>query len=247
MGLSACWCSPDKSFCPAVCTGVAIPNLSRSVRPEEGSSAFEMAGAEGDEVAETASVAITDQELERSIDDEIVLAVDEEGKNNLECMNINDSEESIKPKMISAPSPPSRQEVLEHNITHLPFRCWCRHCVMGKAKADGHITTGSMAASEVPVVSFPYAFLGDRESPMTSGQDDVKKDEYEDDHADVKRVTQVLVGRDAKSRVCTAIPMPKKGVDQDEWAVREGLRFLELPGYTSVVLKTYQKSASASC
>ena len=128
-------------------------------------------------MAETASVAITDQELESSIDDEIVWAVDEEGKNNLEIMNMNDSDESVKPEMISTPSPPSRQEVLEHNITHLPLRCWCRHCVMEKAKADGHITTGSMAASEVPVVSFDDAFPGDRESPMTLGQDEAKKDE----------------------------------------------------------------------
>ena len=168
---------------------------------------------------------------------------DDDGKDNLECMNMNDSDESVKPKMISAPSPPSRQEVLEHNITHLPFRCWCKHCVMGKAKADGHITTGSMAASEVPVVSLDYAFLGDKESAMTSGQDEAKKDEYEEDVADVKQVTKILVGRDAKSRVCTAIPVPQKGIDQDEWAVREGLRFLELLGYTSVVLKSDQESA----
>ena len=83
-------------------------------------------------MAETASVAITDQELESSIDDAIVWAFDERGKNNLECMNMNDSDESIKPKMISALIPSSRQDVLEHNVTHLPFRCGCRHCVMGK-------------------------------------------------------------------------------------------------------------------
>ena len=57
----------------------------------------------------------------------------------------------------------------------------------------------------------------------------------------MKQVTKVLVGRDAKSRVCTAIPMPQKGIDQDECA--EALRFLELLGYTSVVLKSDQESA----
>ena len=113
-----------------------------------------MAGADRDEAAETASVAITDQALRSSIDDEIVWAVDEEGKNNLECMNMNDSEESIKPKMISAPGVPSRQEVLEHNITHPPFSRWSRHRMLVKAKTDGHLTTGSMATSEIPVVRF---------------------------------------------------------------------------------------------
>ena len=100
-----------------------------------------------------------------------------------------------------------------------------------------------MAASEVPVVSFDYAVLGDRESPMTSGQDEAKKDECKEDDADVKQATQLLVGCDAKSRVCRAIPVPQKGVDQDEWAVREGLRFLEVLGYNSVVLKSNQESS----
>ena len=194
-------------------------------------------------MAEKTIIAITDQEFDSSIDDEIVWAVDDDGKDNLECMNMNDSDESVKPKMISAPSPPSNQAVLEHNITHLPFRCWCKHCVMGKAKADGHITTENMTASEVPVESFDYAFLRYRESPMTTGQDEAKKDEYEEDDADVKHVKKVLAWRNAKSRVCTAIQVPQKGIDQDEWAVREGLRFLELLGYTSVVLKSDQESA----
>ena len=61
---------------------------------------------------------------------------------------------------------------------------------MGETKADGHITTGSMAASEVPVISFGYAFLVDRESPMTSGEDGAKKDEYEEEDADVKQLTK---------------------------------------------------------
>ena len=29
------------------------------------------------------------------------------------------------------PTLPSVAEVQEHNVTHLPFRNWCRHCIMG--------------------------------------------------------------------------------------------------------------------
>ena len=65
---------------------------------------------------------------------------------------------------------------------------------MQKAKAVGHITTGSTAASEVPVVSFDYAFVGDRESPITPGQDEANQDEYEENDANAKRITNVLVG-----------------------------------------------------
>ena len=27
---------------------------------------------------------------------------------------------------------PSAQEIRKHNLTHLPFRSWCKHCVAGK-------------------------------------------------------------------------------------------------------------------
>ena len=32
------------------------------------------------------------------------------------------------------PREPREEEKLEHEKTHLPFRSWCRHCVMGTRK-----------------------------------------------------------------------------------------------------------------
>ena len=60
-----------------------------------------------------------------------------------------------------ADPPPSRQEMLEHNITHGPFGNWCRHCVAGRAKANKYSPSGGKSASEVPVVSLDYALMGD--------------------------------------------------------------------------------------
>ena len=37
------------------------------------------------------------------------------------CFPIEDDEEAVKVKMLPSPSPPSRQEMLEHNLTHWPF------------------------------------------------------------------------------------------------------------------------------
>ena len=76
--------------------------------------------------------------------------------------DIEEGEESQKVKTLPSPSPPSRQEMLEHNITHWPFRSWCNHCIAGKAKANKHSPTGGMSQSEVPVVSMDYAFKGDK-------------------------------------------------------------------------------------
>ena len=30
------------------------------------------------------------------------------------------------------PKKPTEEEVKEHQLTHLPFRSWCKHCVAGK-------------------------------------------------------------------------------------------------------------------
>jgi len=37
--------------------------------------------------------------------------------------------EARQPKTIKSPYQPSKREIDEHNITHMPYRSWCPHCV----------------------------------------------------------------------------------------------------------------------
>ena len=39
-----------------------------------------------------------------------------------------------KPERKHNPREPTQQERAEHELTHMPFRSWCRHCVRGRAK-----------------------------------------------------------------------------------------------------------------
>ena len=55
------------------------------------------------------------------------------------------------------PSLPKAEEVEEHNVTHLPFRSWCPHCVKGKAKGKKH--ESSKEKSEIAQVSIDYMFM----------------------------------------------------------------------------------------
>ena len=43
-----------------------------------------------------------------------------------------------KPLKMMDPKLPSQAEVEEHDLTHLPFRSWCRHCVRGRGRAADH-------------------------------------------------------------------------------------------------------------
>ena len=141
--------------------------------------------------------------------------------------NVEDEEElqeAIQTKPLRSPSAPSRQEMLEHSLTHFPFRNWCPHCVMGKSKASKHSQTGSTEESTVPVVGFDYAFMSDREGAKVINEEDDKGDEEADS------VPTVLVGHDSRSKACAAIPVPQKGIDPDEYSVRESLKYLDFLG-----------------
>ena len=128
-------------------------------------------------------------------------------------------EEAATAKLLKSPSAPSRQEMLEHSLNHYPFRSWCIHCVKGKSKSSKHSTTGGMEESSVPVVGFDYAFLSDRTASESAEDEDGEqgRDNVASD------VLKVLVGHDSKSKTCTAIPVPQKGLDPEEWAVRESI------------------------
>ena len=47
-------------------------------------------------------------------------------------------EEGQRPRQRPAPEAPSRAEVEEHELTHIPYRAWCRHCRAARGREDCH-------------------------------------------------------------------------------------------------------------
>ena len=120
-----------------------------------------------------------------------------------ELVEEEEAHESTHVKPLKSPVAPSRQELLEHNATHYPFRSWCAHCVLGKCKSSKHSATGGGEESEVPIVGFEYAFLSDRNRRREDDADESEEVE--------NAMLKVLVGHDSKSKVCTAIPFLRRG------------------------------------
>ena len=120
-------------------------------------------------------------------------------------------EEGAPAKPLRSPSAPSRQEMLEHSLTHVPFRSWCIHCVRGKCKSSKHSSTGGTEESAVPIVGFDYAFLSDRN--IRRPEDDDDQEQSQEGSSD--SVVKVLVAHDSKSKTCAAIPVPQKGIDME--------------------------------
>ena len=59
------------------------------------------------------------------------------------------------------PKLPSRAEVEEHELTHLPYRNWCRHCVKGRGKEAPHKKQNAEKEAGMPEVHWDFMFLGE--------------------------------------------------------------------------------------
>ena len=66
-------------------------------------------------------------------------------------------------------------EVDERNVSHIPFRSWCAHCVKGKAVNQGH--SRRTVASEVPIVSIDYAYVNEDGEKRRKGKREREREE----------------------------------------------------------------------
>ena len=150
----------------------------------------------------------------------------DDGDEGLYDMFEVDEHGQIKPKMLSAPSAPSRQERMEHEIAHIPFRAWCKSCVSGKCKSDRHTTSQNRSEDNIPVIGVDYAFL---DKTSESGK--------------MREEVTVLVIKDRMSGSIFSVPVPQKGMDPHEYATRQLLRKLKWLRYNEVIVKSDNEPA----
>ena len=76
-------------------------------------------------------------------------------------------------KEFKSPDQPTPQERAEHNLTHLPFRSWCKQCIQNKSKSDAR--PRQQRNSRAPVVQFDFCYfksLGEQKTaPILTGID----------------------------------------------------------------------------
>ena len=78
----------------------------------------------------------------------------------------DDSEEEAgnrKVQKMQDPKLPKECDIQDHNLTHLPFRSWCRHCVRGQGKELPH----KKLQDEPGMIELhaDLCFLGDEKDP----------------------------------------------------------------------------------
>ena len=78
------------------------------------------------------------------------------GENGLR--DVETTEEGQVASRPSAVWKPPKAEVIEHNLTHIPFRNWCRYCVRGRAVNGTHPHTCG-GEGGIPVISVDYFWM----------------------------------------------------------------------------------------
>jgi len=68
-----------------------------------------------------------------------------------------------KTKRMLDPKLPSSEEVRQHNLTHMPYRNWCPHCVRGRGKEMDHKKKKDTNEQDIPEYHLDYCFPGDEE------------------------------------------------------------------------------------
>ena len=97
-----------------------------------------------------------------------------DGNEKLKQVDIVDDSEGVvvqPAKPMSQPWIPSAAEVAAHNITHLPYRSWCPHCVSARRPNTQHRSSSSSSRRTDPLIVADYWFIKDNDD------DDMDEDE----------------------------------------------------------------------
>jgi len=135
--------------------------------------------------------------------------------------------EARSPAVLPAPHLPHPAEVEQHNVTHCPYRSWCRVCVEAAGREDAHRagTRDEEGDNIVPTIGFDYDFIGD------SGRQ-INENEFESG-----RDVVIMVQKDYKSGVIWAHVAKCKG-PKDEWLMRNMVMNIESSGQAQIRLKS---------
>ena len=138
-----------------------------------------------------------------------------------------DLPEGQEPRQLRVPTSPTPEMIEKHELTHIPFRPWCRACVRGRGRADQH-RIKSEHSSTVPLVSMDYMFLGPpgQVADRATGSDKLP----------------ILVVRDRWTRNIWAYACPSKGTEHP-YSGKAVLGALNKFGYRKMILKTDQEPA----
>ena len=118
------------------------------------------------------------------------------------------------------PYVPTSAQVAQHNLTHLPYRSWCKWCVMARRPNSQHRSKHPSFQRNTPLLVADYCQI---------------RDSREEDLA------TVLVARLYPAKAILGVVCDNKGVD--EMVIARLASFIKDSGYSKIVYKSDQERA----
>ena len=128
-------------------------------------------------------------------------------------------DDAQKPALIKAPTKPSAEDVATHNLTHMPYRSWCKHCVACRRGNAPHVSRLD-APRAIPLLVADYCYI----------RDSIDQD-----------LTTVLVCRIYPWRISFATVVDMKG--RDEIAIKRVSAFIKNVGMTHFAYRCDQEKS----
>ena len=121
------------------------------------------------------------------------------------------------PKCVRGVGDPTAAERAQHEKTRLPYRSWCKYCVMGRVKDLPH-QSKDRSEQGIPIIGVDFFFIGE---------------------PSVESLMPAVAIRDSVSKALVAHVIPGKGLDYD-WTAQQVAADIGRIGYPRVVLRSDQ-------
>ena len=86
-----------------------------------------------------------------------------DGSVELDERDVIDADDDVvvqEAKALPAPRVPTQTEIDAHNVTHMPYRSWCKWCVMAR-RPNSHHRRHPVSNRSCPLRVADYCFMGD--------------------------------------------------------------------------------------
>ncbi len=140
-----------------------------------------------------------------------VLFDTEEGEEGEEISIEAGNDTEVEPVKVAAdPGEPTDRQIEEHRMTHIPFRSWCRWCVLGRGRGLQH---RARPGSLIPIIGIDYYFLT---SSGVKLREELKMDDEQVVAARQRgELAKCLVVRCYVSKSVFGHVIPRKGLDEN--------------------------------
>ena len=140
----------------------------------------------------------------------------------------------------TAPDPgqPTERQLEDHRRTHVPFRLWCKWCVLGRGRGLQHMRC---TISLVPIVGI-YFFITSggiktRRELIKMYGDELMVDEHIETDRKEGKIVKCMVIRCFKTKIVFGHVVPQKGEDEHNYATGLIVQALQWLGHTRMILK----------